>query len=67
MFQEARDGKLAVNDIIIGMNDIIIKNNDDLASYLEEHTLPGTTITLKVIRNHQETEIPITLGERPAP
>ncbi|MFA7397699.1 MAG: trypsin-like peptidase domain-containing protein [Candidatus Bathyarchaeia archaeon] len=61
------DGKLAVNDIIIGMNDIIIKNNDDLASYLEEHTLPGTTITLKVIRNHQETEIPITLGERPAP
>lgn len=61
------DGNLQVGDIIIKMNTQTIKNNDDLASFLEEHTLPGDTISLIVIRNNAETPISITLGLRPDP
>jgi S1-C subfamily serine protease len=61
------DGKLQVNDIITAMNGQTIKNNDDLASYLEEHTLPGDSITLAVIRNKAQIDITLVLGTRPSP
>lgn len=61
------DGKLHVGDIIIAMNSQTIKNNDDLASYLEESTLPGDKLTLTVVRGSEQVPITITLGTRPAP
>jgi len=65
------DNKVNVNDIIIAMNGTKIRNGDDLASYLEEHTLPGYTVTLTVLRksgsNWQEGAISVTLGKRPPP
>lgn len=61
------DGHLQIGDIIIKMNAQIIKNNDDLASFLEEHTLPSDIINLIVIRNNVEMTISITLGLRPNP
>jgi len=61
------DGNLQVGDIIIKMNTQTIKNNDDLASFLEEHTLPADTISLIVIRNNVEIPISVTLGLRPDP
>jgi S1-C subfamily serine protease len=61
------DGKLAVDDIIIAMNDHTIKSNDDLASYLEENTLPGQTLQLTVMRNNVSTQVQVVLGTRPAP
>ena len=48
------DGKLAVDDIIVALNDVTIKSNDDLASYLEEYTLPGQTLKITVMRNNVE-------------
>ncbi len=61
------DGVLNVNDIIIAMNQTVIKNNDDLASYLEQYTLPGDRIVLTVIRADSPTDVVVTLGVRPAP
>jgi S1-C subfamily serine protease len=61
------DGKINVGDIIIAMNNQTIKSNDDLASYLEEHTLPGDALTLTVIRNNAQTTVTLTLGTRPSP
>ena len=68
----ARDSEVKVNDIIIamkrvGMNYTRIKNSDDLASYLEENTLPRQTVVLSVRRGSQTLEIPVVLGSRPAP
>jgi S1-C subfamily serine protease len=63
----AKDYGVKINDIIIAMNDTIIKNSDDLASYLEENTLPRQTVVLKVRRGSQTLEIPVILGSRPAP
>ena len=61
------DGALNVNDIIIAMNQTVIRNNDDLASYLEQYTLPGDRIVLTVIRADSSTDVVVTLGPRPLP
>jgi S1-C subfamily serine protease len=61
------DGVLQVNDVIIAMNQTRIKNNDDLASYLEQYTLPGDRIVITVVRADSPTDLVVTLGTRPAP
>ena len=63
----AKDCGVKVNDIIVAMNDTTIKNSDDLASYLEENTLPRETVMLSVRRGSQTLEIPVILGSRPSP
>jgi S1-C subfamily serine protease len=70
-------GKLEVNDIIIAMglqgsngtvvNQQTIKNNDDLASYLEENTLPGDSLVMTVVRGNSQASVTVVLGTRPAP
>ena len=53
-------------DIIIAINGNRITGINDMSSYLEEYTLPGQTINLTVIRDNQETIIPLVLEQRPA-
>jgi|WetSurMetagenome_2_1015567.scaffolds.fasta_scaffold140546_2 S1-C subfamily serine protease len=70
-------GKLEANDIIIAMglqgsngtitNQQTIKNNDDLASYLEENTMPGNNLVMTVIRGNSQMSVTVVLGTRPAP
>jgi S1-C subfamily serine protease len=64
---EPSDGKLQVNDIIIAMNGTLIKNNDDLASYLEEKTLPTEHLVLTVVRGNLTIDVDVILGTRPPP
>ncbi len=61
------DGKLNVGDIIIAMGNQTIRNNDDLASYLEENTLPGDSLVLRVVRDNQQVDVTLVLGTRPPP
>ncbi len=61
------DGKLKVNDIIIALNNQTITNGDDLASYLEENTLPGDNLTITVIRGTSQIQVTVVLGARPPP
>ncbi len=61
------DGKLNVGDIVIAMNGHLIRNQDDLASYLEENTLPGDSLALTVVRGSQNIDITIVLTARPPP
>jgi S1-C subfamily serine protease len=61
------DGKLNVNDIIIAMGGTTIRNNDDLASFLEENTLPGDTLVLTVVRGTSRIDVSVVLGTRPQP
>ena len=60
------DGKLNIGDIIIAMGGQTIKNNDDLASYLEEKTLPGNSLVLTVVRENSQIPVTVTLGTRPS-
>ncbi|MEM2105392.1 MAG: trypsin-like peptidase domain-containing protein [Candidatus Bathyarchaeia archaeon] len=58
---------ISIGDIIIALNGTRIINMDDLASYLEENTLPGETVTMTVIRGSQQINVPVVLGRRPPP
>jgi S1-C subfamily serine protease len=62
-------GKLSIDDIIVAMNGTTIKNHDNLASYLEEHTMPTDTVEIEVYRKESGTwtqkTVPVVLGERP--
>lgn len=61
------DGKLKVNDIIIAFNNQKITNGDDLASYLEENTLPSDNLLITVIRGTSQIHVTVVLGARPPP
>ena len=61
------DGQLHVGDIIVALNNQTIINNDDLASYLEEHTLPGDHLVLTVYRGSSQIQVTVILGSRPPP
>ncbi|RLG49902.1 MAG: trypsin [Thermoproteota archaeon] len=54
-------------DIIIAINGTRIRNIDDLATYLEEHTVPGQTINVTIVRNSQTMTLTVELGTRPPP
>jgi S1-C subfamily serine protease len=61
------DGILNVGDIIIALNENPIRNNDDLASYLEEKTLPEQRLVLTVVRDGSTIDESVVLGTRPPP
>jgi S1-C subfamily serine protease len=61
------DGKMRVGDVIIALNNQTIRNNDDLASYLEENTLPGNNLVLTVVRGAGQVNVTVVLGTRPPP
>jgi S1-C subfamily serine protease len=47
------------------LNNQTITNGDDLASYLEEYTLPGNTIVITVVRGSAQVDVSVVLGSRP--
>ena len=61
------DGIISVGDIIVALNGTPIRNNDDLASYLEEKTLPGQILSITVVRGSSTRDLSVTLGTRPPP
>ena len=60
------DGKLHVGDIIIALNNQTIRNGDDLASYLNEYTLPGANLDVTYVRGTTQSHVIVVLGQRPA-
>jgi S1-C subfamily serine protease len=60
------NGKLQEGDVVVAFNGTRIVNNDNLASYLEEKTLPNDLVVITVVRNNETTTVNVTLGTRPA-
>ena len=54
-------------DIIIAFSGTRITGIDELSTYLEEHTLPGQTIDVTIIRDAQTMTLNLTIGTRPPP
>ncbi len=52
-------------DLIIGIDDQPVRHFGDLIRYLTLKASPGDTVVLKVIRDGQTLEIPVTLAARP--
>ncbi len=55
----------SVGDIITGINGKTINTFEDLVSYLYNNTQPGQTVTLNVLRNGNEIQVPLVLGTQP--
>lgn len=51
-------------DVVIEAGDTPIHSFDDLLTYIA-YLQPGQTITLTVVRNGEQIDLPVTLGERP--
>jgi len=56
---------LAGGDIIVAIDGYNLRDFDDLIAYLVRETEVGQKVLLTVIRDEEELEIPVTLGERP--
>ena len=55
----------AGGDIIVAIDGYELRNFDDLIAYLVRETEVGQRVVLTVIRDEEELEIPVILGERP--
>lgn len=54
-------------DIITAINGRPVSSFDELVSYLVNYTEVGQTVTLTILRDGQERQVQVTLGERPSP
>jgi S1-C subfamily serine protease len=52
-------------DIIVALNGQPVANLQELTVYLESETQVGDTVQVTVIRDGDETDVPLTLAERP--
>ena len=57
------DNIIVGGDVIIAINNVRIANTDDLLSYLEQHTLPGQTVSFTVVRGGQTQNVQVTIGK----
>ena len=55
----------AGGDIIVAIDEYKLRDFDDLIAYLVRETEVGQKVALTVLREGEELEIPVTLGERP--
>jgi S1-C subfamily serine protease len=62
-------GPLAVpagGDIVLSIDGHTVGSTGELRAYIENNKNPGDTVTLTVLRNGQQMDVPVTLTERPA-
>ncbi|MFH1651160.1 MAG: trypsin-like peptidase domain-containing protein [Chloroflexota bacterium] len=52
-------------DVIIAYNGQTVKSTDDLITILARSGAVGETVTLTVLRNGEQVQVPVTLGTRP--
>lgn len=53
-------------DIIVAFNGQPVRSFDDLVAYLVTQTSPGDEVAVTVMRDGEESELTLTVGERPA-
>jgi S1-C subfamily serine protease len=56
----------AGGDIITALDGKAMKRPEDFISYLETSKKAGDTLTLTILRNGQQQDVQVTLGQRPA-
>jgi 2-alkenal reductase len=53
-------------DLITSVDGFIIRDFEDLLTFISDKTSVGQTITLSILRNTEQIEISVELGERPS-
>ncbi|MEM2876009.1 MAG: trypsin-like peptidase domain-containing protein [Candidatus Bathyarchaeia archaeon] len=52
-------------DVIVGVDDLKVRGIGDILVYIERYKNVGDEISLWIVREGREVEVPLTLGERP--
>jgi serine protease Do len=60
----AEKAGLKPDDVVVGVDGKAVEDNSDLSRYIASKS-PGTTVRLKVLRDAQERDVPVTLGTFP--
>jgi S1-C subfamily serine protease len=66
--QQVRIGRFLLpigGDILTAIDGVPIASDRDLIRYLDTETEVGQTVVATVLRDGQELNVPVTLGERP--
>ncbi len=63
----AEEAGLQSGDVIVGIDGQLVKELTDLVVYIERNKRPGDSVNLAIIRDGQEIDIQLRLGERPLP
>jgi len=63
---DANGNPTAAGDIITGVDGKSITRFEDLVSYLTDNTQPGQSMTLNILRNGKQIQVPVTLGTQPS-
>jgi S1-C subfamily serine protease len=63
----AEEAGLQSGDVIVGIDGQLVKELTDLVVYIERNKRPGDSVILAIIRDGQEIDTPLQLGERPLP
>jgi len=63
------DGQLITigGDVIIGIDGLPMRRLTDLVVYMERNTSPGDSVVFEIVRDGEERNLEVTLGERPLP
>ncbi len=61
-----RSYEAGLGDLITSVDGFVIRDFEDLLTYISRETSVGQTITLSVLRDTQQMEITVELGERPS-
>ena len=65
--QDARSRRVSLGgDIITAIDGQPLKRPEELLVYLETKKSPGDTVTLSIIRDGQNLQVPVQIGERPS-
>ena len=65
---ESRSRRLtAGGDVLTAIDGQPLRTSEDLVAYLEMNKSPGDTVTLSIVRDGQNLQVPVQLTERPAP
>ena len=59
------EGLTSGGDLLVAIDGQAIVDFNDLLSYLVEHTAVGQEVTVSVLRDGKEVDLPVTIGPRP--
>jgi 2-alkenal reductase len=66
--QQVRSRQIVVGgDVVTAIDGNRVKRPEDFVAYLETNKKAGDTVTLTIVRDGQERQVQVTLGERPRP